>query len=210
MLLVAFFFPEYASYTVQQCNISGSFWEKIVSVIFEQLRAVPCPSYSIPELKAVAELGIFFICFRYRAHRANEVTCGSHLCPSTASGITRPSITSRTSGRRVPRACGRKSAAAQEPLVAGGARLGAGGTGAPRSRCPRPPFNDCPERRPAGRPRPPPPPDWPTVVCCPVAKAMPAADWRGAGAGVREQVSLPAPGGQGRLPEALARCKAPQ
>lgn len=59
------------------------------------------------------------------------------------------------------------------------------GQGAPRSHCrrPRPRFNDRPERRPEGWPRPPPPPDWPAAVCCPVAKAMPAADWRGAGGG---------------------------
>lgn len=67
--------------------------------------------------------------------------------------------------------------------MAGGARVGAGGTGAPRSRCRRPRFNERPERRPAARPRPPPTPDWPAAVCCPVAKAMPAADWRGAGGG---------------------------
>lgn len=50
----------------------------------------------------------------------------------------------------------------------------------------------------APRPR----PDWPAGVCWPVAKAMPAADWRALTAGVSEQVPLPAVGVRRQPPAA--------
>lgn len=142
------------------------------------------PSHSSAELNAVSELRAFlFFCFMPRAHRANEVTCGSYPSSAPALETTRPSITSRTSRPWVPTAWRRERAATPEPAVAGWVTRGSGWDRTPRSRSRRPPFNDRRERRPAARPRPPPPPDWPAAVCCPVAKAMPATDWWGAGGG---------------------------
>lgn len=76
--------------------------------------------------------------------------------------------------------------------MAGGARVGAGGTGAPRSRCRRPPFNDFPERRPVARPRPLIGRPWFVAL---LLRRCPPLIGGALAAGVREQVSLPAPGG---------------
>lgn len=143
MLLVAFFlFPEYASYTLQRCDISP-FFPKKKKVIFEQLRAAPSPSqytraqpitqYSRAQRCSRARSFFFFFFFfsSSLAHAAltSWHTCGSHPPPATASEISRPCITSLSSGLWIPGAWRQERADMQEPPVAGKARVGAGGTG---------------------------------------------------------------------------------
>lgn len=86
MLLVAFFlFPEYASYTLQRCDISP-FFPKKKKVIFEQLRAAPSPSqytraqpitqYSRAQRCSRARsffFFFFFFFFKPRSRRAYEL-----------------------------------------------------------------------------------------------------------------------------------------
>lgn len=125
MLLVAFFlFPEYASYTLQRCDISP-FFPKKKKVIFEQLRAAPSPSqytraqpitqYSRAQRCSRARSFFFFFFFfsSSLAHAAltSWHTCGSHPPPATASEISRPCITSLSSGLWMTGACRHAGAA---------------------------------------------------------------------------------------------------
>lgn len=170
-----------------------------------------------PSLTLLQNSRLFFFYFLFfffmpRAHRAKEVTY-LRLPPASCHRLRNHSPELKFPHRQT---AGSKSVATAVCRHAGsarggGARVGAGGTRAPPSRCrrPGPRFHERPERGAAARPRPPPPPDWPAAVCCPVAKAMPAADWRGAGGGGEGAGFAAYPRRTGAAPRGVGAARSP-
>lgn len=194
------------------------FPEKIKNAIFEQLRAVSSPSASIPELNAVAELGAFFFSFMPRAHRANEVTY-LRLPPASCHRLR-----NHSPEHNFPhlRAAGSESVATAVCRHAGSTLLSARGGGKHAwERAEQGPGRAAAGTRgrvsmtaPSAEPRPGRAPRRPLIgrprFVALLLRRCPPLIGGALAAGVRAQVSLPAPGGQGPLPEALAQHEAPR